>query len=81
MFTYKREMKEFPFLVLDFTPVHSTTEFDLISLYIPLFVSCDIRENGILLGELIVSGFFTHELLSFAKNYINRGKVVYSPMK
>ena len=37
--------------------------------------------NGLFLYELIVPSFFIHELLSHAKTHMNKGKVVYSPMK
>ena len=38
------------------------------------------RENGIFPYELAVPGFFTHELLSHAKNHMNNGKMTYFPM-
>jgi len=37
-------------------------------------------ENGSFPYELVVPGFFTHELISHAKNHMNNGKIIYSPM-
>ena len=38
------------------------------------------RENGLFSFKLIVPGFFIYELLSHVKNYMNCGKIVYSPI-
>ena len=37
-------------------------------------------ENGLFSYELVVPDFFINELSSHAKNHMNNGKMIYSPM-